>query len=92
MFDFSTLLVGGIPLVAVVFGLVEFSKSLGLKGKMLTVVSLLLGLLFGLAFRLTISVPADFAGWFAAVVFGLALGLIASGFYTFVDSRFPKVP
>ena len=37
MFDFSTLLVKGIPLIVVIFGLVEFCKSLGLKGRRLAV-------------------------------------------------------
>jgi hypothetical protein len=92
MFDISTLVVGTVPLIAVVFGLVEFSKALGLKGKALTIVSLLLGLLFGLAFSFaTKGVPVLFAGWFEAVVFGLAIGLVASGFYDFANSRWPKI-
>ena len=33
--------------------------------------------------------PASFAGWFAVAVFGLVLGLVASGFYKFI-SRTPK--
>ena len=44
MTDFSTLLVNGIPLIIVVFGLVEFMKSLGLKGNWLIIASLLIGL------------------------------------------------
>ena len=90
MFDFSSLLIDGLPLMAVIFGLVEFVKSLGVKGRTLTVLSLALGLLFGIAYRLTLVLPQDFAGWFSTSIFGLALGLAASGFYTFVDSRFPR--
>ena len=106
MYDFTTLLIDGIPLVIVVFGIVEFMKTMGLQGKGLTVASLLLGLLFGIAYRLTLpalalsgTVPADFAGlswgfrdWFSAVVFGLALGLVASGLYDFANSRLPRMP
>ena len=33
MLDYSNLFVGVVPLVVVIFGLVEFSKSLGLQGK-----------------------------------------------------------
>jgi len=84
--------IDGIPLVIVIFGLVEFIKSLGLKGKALTVVSLLLGLAFGITYRLTLAIPQDFAGWFSAAVFGLALGLVASGLYDFINDRFPKAP
>ena len=90
MTDFNALLVGGIPLVVVIFGLVEFIKSLGLAGRALTVISLLLGILFGIAYHLAQSgIPTGFAGWFTAVIFGLALGLVASGFYKFADDRWP---
>ena len=89
--DISTLLVGGIPLVAVVFGLVEFVKNFGLKGRWLTIVSMLLGLLFGVSYQIAnAGVPASFAGWFAVAVFGLVLGLMASGLYDFMDTRMPK--
>lgn len=91
MINFQTLLVGGIPLLVVIFGLVEFIKSLGLKGKWLTVVSLLLGAAFGIAYQIaTGGLPTGYAGWFVTVFFGLALGLIASGFYDFANKRFPK--
>ena len=92
MSDFTSLLVGGIPLMIVIFGLVEFSKSLGLTGKALTVFSLILGLLFGIAYQIAASgVPVGFAGWFGILVYGLALGLVTSGFYDFADSRLPKI-
>jgi hypothetical protein len=86
------LLVGSIPLMAVIFGLVEFAKSLGLGGKKLSVISLVLGLIFGVGYQLATSgMPVGFAPWFAVVIFGLALGLVTSGFYDFADSRWPKV-
>ena len=89
---FSTLLVGGIPLMVVIFGLVEFAKTLGLTGKSLTITSMLLGIVFGVAYEVATSgQPANFAGWFAVVVYGLALGLVTSGFYDFVNNRMPKV-
>ncbi len=92
MFDVTKLLVGTIPLIAVVFGLVEFAKELGLKGKWLTVFSMALGLAFGFAFQLAQSgVPAAFSGWFEIGIFGLAIGLVASGFYDFANARFPRV-
>jgi hypothetical protein len=90
MTDFTSLLIDGIPLVLVIFGLVEFIKHMGMTGKLLTAISLLLGLIFGLAYRLTLAMPQGFADWFSAVIFGLALGLVASGFYNFADSRWPK--
>ena len=91
MYDISTLLVGGVPLVAVIFGLVEFIKSFGLKGHWLTGVSMALGLGFGLAYQIATSgLPVNLAGWFIVVIFGLMLGLVASGYYKFIDSRTAK--
>ena len=93
MFDIGSLLVGMIPLVAVVFGLVEFVKSLGLKGNALTIVSMLLGVLFGIGYQFaTAGFPNTYALWFGTVIFGLAIGLVASGFYDFANSRWPKAP
>ena len=91
MTQIPVLIVGGIPLTLVIFGLVEFSKSFGLTGKWLTGVSMLLGVLFGMAYKFSSSgIPAGFAGWFEVVIFGLMLGLVTSGFYKFADDRFPK--
>ena len=89
--NFDTLLVGTIPLMVIIFGLVEFIKSLGVAGKALTIVSLVLGIAFGLAYQIsTAGVPVAFVGWFEASIFGLAVGLVTSGFYKFADSRFPR--
>jgi len=89
--NFDTLLVGTIPLMVIIFGLVEFIKSLGVTGKALTTVSLVFGIAFGLAYQIsTAGVPVAFVGWFEASIFGLAVGLVTSGFYKFADSRFPR--
>ena len=91
MHDISTLLVGGLPLSAVVFGLVEFIKSFGLRGRWLTIASMLLGLAFGVSYQIAnAGLPAGFAGWFSVAVFGIMLGLVASGFYKFISTRTPK--
>lgn len=82
---------GGIPVTIVVMGLVEFAKRLGLTGKALLVLSMALGVLFGMGYEVaTNGVPADFGGWFAYAVFGLAMGLVASGIYDLIDARWPK--
>ena len=89
--DISTLLVNGLPLSAVVFGLVEFIKSFGLRGHWLTIISMLLGLAFGVSYQIAnAGIPVSFAGWFAVAVFGIMLGLVASGFYKFISTRTPK--
>jgi hypothetical protein len=92
MLDFSTLLVNGIPLSLVIFGLVEMIKSFGVQGKVLTLLSLLLGLVFGLAYQFAqTSFPTDFAGWFSVIIFGLTLGLVTSGFYKFADKTISRI-
>ena len=83
--------VNGVPLVVLVFGLVEFTRQLGLAGKALRVASMLIGVLLGVLYQLSLGVPATYAGWFGAVVFGLALGLTASGIFDWADKRFPKL-
>ena len=82
--DFSQYLVAGVPLIFVVLGLVQWVKSLGLTGDAVKVVSLVIGLLLGVGYQLSVAMPVGFAGWFGVTVFGLALGLVASGIYDVV--------
>ena len=90
--NMDTLLVGSIPLIMIVFGLVEMIKSFGLQGRILTVISMLLGLAFGMAYQVSYAgLPVTFGQWFEIIVFGLAIGLTASGFYKFIADRIPKV-
>lgn len=78
---FSNLTVAGIPLVAVTLGLVQYIKSFGLTGNIVKIVSLAIGLLLGIGYQFTVAAPVDFASWFSVIVFGIALGLVASGIY-----------
>lgn len=78
---FTSITVAGIPLVLIVLGLVEWVKGFGVEGQSLRGVSLVIGLALGIGYQLSIAVPADFTGWFSAVVFGLGLGLVASGLF-----------
>lgn len=74
-------IVAGLPLVLVVLGLVEWVKRLGLAGRAVVIVSMAIGLALGLAYQVSIALPIDFAGWFGAAVYGIGLGLVASGIY-----------
>jgi len=74
-------IVAGLPLVLVVIGLVEWFKQLGVQGNTLRYVSMAIGLVIGIAYQISLGLPADFAGWFAACIYGLGLGLVASGIY-----------
>ena len=82
--ELGTILVNGIPLVLVVAGLVSFAKTMGLEGKALLALSLVLGLVFGVVYQLSIAMPTTLAEWFGAIVFGLGLGVTTSGLYDLV--------
>lgn len=86
------LAISGIPLVVIVFGLVEVLKFAGLKGKFLTIFSLCFGIGLYLLFTAAYAgLPTSLAGWLEVAVVGLMFGLTASGIYNFIDKRFPKV-
>lgn len=83
--DFSTAVVNGIPLVLLIAGLVAFAKTMGLQGKALTILSAVLGLALGAALQISQSgIPANFAGWFGLIVYGLGLGVVTSGMYDLI--------
>ena len=74
--------VNGIPLIFVVLGLVTFLGKMGLKGRWKLLGSLLVGSTLGCAYQYaTAGMPLDFAAYFSMVIYGLALGLVASGIY-----------
>jgi|YNPMSStandDraft_1061717.scaffolds.fasta_scaffold00219_4 uncharacterized membrane-anchored protein YitT (DUF2179 family) len=74
--------VNGIPILFVVIAVVEYLKKLGVDGKALTVASLLTGAVLGIAYQLLyLNLPPTPENVFTAVVYGLVLGLTASGVY-----------
>jgi hypothetical protein len=73
--------VKGIPLVFVVLGLVQWTEKMGLKGKLQLGASMGIGLLLGVGYQASLAIPGDFASWFAVIVYGLGLGVVASGIY-----------
>lgn len=89
---FNELAVDGIPLILVVFGLVEFIKTFGIQGRPLTYISLVLAMLlyFGYSYS-AVGFPTTFAGWFSTGIVGICFGLVASGLYDFAKDRLPKV-
>jgi hypothetical protein len=84
--DFSEALLGGVPLMFIVLGLVEWSKRLGLAGKWLLILSMLIGLVFGVLYQISLAMPNSFATWFVAVGYGLGVGIVASGVYDAIRS------
>ncbi len=77
--DFSTVMINGIPLLLLIIGLVQFLKEMGLSGQWLRASSAGIGLALGLLYQISLGVSAGFAGWFGAVIYGLGLGVTASG-------------
>ena len=90
MFDLGSYVINGVSLALVVFGLVAFAKSLGLSGKGLTIASMALGITLGVLYQISLQVPAGFAGWFGAAMFGLATGIVASGTYDQIERWIAK--
>lgn len=88
---FDNIVVAGIPLLVIVIGLVQFIKGFGLAGNAVKSLSLAIGLVLGGGYQYSIAAPADFAGWFALAIFGLGLGLVASGLYDANQKPFPNV-
>ena len=85
MFDiqeFFSVSIAGVPLIFVVIGLVQWLKSMGLAGNPLRIVSMGVGLVLGGGYQLSqLGMQTTFSGWFAVAVYGLALGIVASGNY-----------
>ena len=83
---FANLTVAGVPLLAFVLGLVQWIKGFGLSGNPVRVASMAVGLVMGVGYQFQTAPPADLSAWLSAIVFGLALGLAASGIYDAANS------
>lgn len=91
MFDPSELVSNGIPLLVLVFGLVEFFKTLfALEGKRVTVLSALMGAALLVAFELRTVLPEPYGQIYDIAIKSLTFGLAASGYYKFTTARLPK--
>lgn len=73
-------MVGGVSLIVLVLGLVEFAKKLGVEGNACTVLAMVLGVLFAIAYKVMALYPTV-SPWVEITVFGLAFGLAATGLY-----------
>ncbi len=77
----ASLALSGSPLSILVLGLVQFFKKTGMTGNPLTWLSMGLGVVFGGVYMFAVAHPVDLLGYFLCVVYGLLLGLVASGVY-----------
>ena len=88
--NLDDLLLFGVPLMPLIFGIVEFIKARGVSGSVLTYISAGLGITGGVLYQLsTAGLPVDFYGWLYTVTFGLVVGLATSGVYKFLNARAP---
>ena len=96
--------VAGVPLVGVIIGLVYWFKSFKRKdgsawfcGNDLLLISMCIGILLGGCYMVVQTRPPAgdvwiiFVYWFGAVVYGLLMGLIASGIYNVAMDGVNKV-
>ena len=91
MFDPNSAAVGGVSVIVLVFGLVQFIKELfKLKGKAVTVLAAFTGVILFIAWRLIGLVPEPYSLYVEIVFQSLAFGLAASGYYKFASERLPK--
>ncbi len=82
------LTLAGIPIIVIVFALVEEYKAYGLSGeKKVRASSMLTGVGLATLAQLSVGLPSDPAGWASLVVVGILYGLVASGGYDFIDAR-----
>lgn len=79
---FKDITVAGMPLMGIVLGLVQWFKGFPqITGIWTRVLSMLVGLLLGVGYELSVAMPTGFSGWFTVGVFGIGLGLVASGVF-----------
>lgn len=79
--------VNGIPLIAVVLGLVEVVKRLGVKDRAAVAVSLGIGVLLGIGYSASLQPITTYSALFAAIIYGLALGIVACGVWDVATRR-----
>jgi hypothetical protein len=91
MFEPIEVVSGGVQLIAVVFGLVEFIKDMaGLQGKQVTALAAALGFLVLALFEAQALFPEAYAMYFNMAARSLVFGLTAAGYYKFVNKRVPQ--
>lgn len=72
--------------LAMIAGLVEFAKKLGINGNWSLGLSMALGVMLGLLMQLAEMYP-EISPWVRLVVYGILFGLTASGLYD-IGKRF----
>lgn len=83
---FENAAIAGVPLLLFVFGFTQWLKgTFTLAGRAVRIASMAVGVFFGVGYQLTVATPATIGAWFGVLVFGIGLGLVASGAYDAAD-------
>jgi energy-coupling factor transporter transmembrane protein EcfT len=77
-------------MLAIVFGLVDYLGKLGVKGIWQLISSMLSGLILGGIVMYFTIYPDTAVGWFSVALFGLLIGLAASGCYQGIKTASAK--
>jgi ABC-type uncharacterized transport system permease subunit len=86
--DLGNFIINPLTLALIILGVVEFIKKFGVTGNKLLIISMVVGIAFGVIYKLyIIYLPSQV--YIDVIFFGIAVGLGASGIYTFVNDRFP---
>ena len=87
--DLGNFIINPLTLALIVLGVVEFIKKFGVTGNKLLIISMFIGIIFGVTYKLYILyLPSQV--YIDVIFFGIAVGLGASGIYSFVNDRFPS--
>ena len=93
MFEAGDIIAFGIPLLLLVFGLVEFFKDMfSMEGKKVTLLAMAMGILVYVPVQLIGLLAAPYELVLSIVYTSIAFGLSASGYYKFASKRVPKIP
>jgi hypothetical protein len=87
---FQGVMIGGVALIVMIVGLVEFSKRLGVSGKWLLVEAMVLGMVFYGANKAAEMYPA-IQQWLELAVYTFGGGLAATGIFDVVNKRLPEI-
>jgi hypothetical protein len=84
MFDVESFAVGGVSLIALVFGLTEFIKNLvDWEGKKVTALAASIGFVAMVVYQVLQYLPEPYGAIVTGAMGSIAFGLSASGFYKF---------
>lgn len=83
--DFTTYLIYGVPVLAIIMGLVKLAREQGLPSKYAPLLSIALGVILGCAVAYQ-----NHTDYVAGAVIGLVAGLSASGLYDAAKFNAPQ--